>query len=74
MITTIQIHQTTKKQLEKLKDSKNESYEKVIITLLNGVQEQKRKNKELLIEGYKEMAKDSLEINEEWSSTDLDWD
>lgn len=73
MITTIQIHEKVKNELDKLKQNK-ESYEEVILKLMEKVEIEKRKNKELLIEGYKEMAKDSLEINEEWSNADKDWD
>ncbi|KKT71666.1 MAG: hypothetical protein UW68_C0059G0008 [Candidatus Collierbacteria bacterium GW2011_GWB1_44_6] len=29
--------------------------------------------KELLIEGYKEMAGESLRVNKEWSAADIDW-
>lgn len=32
------------------------------------------KDKQLLIEGYKEMTKDSLKTTEEWEKADLDWD
>jgi len=30
--------------------------------------------KELLIEGYKEMANESLIINKEWSAADINWE
>ena len=73
MITTIQIHEKVKKELDKIKEEK-ESYEEVILKLMEKVEMEKRKNKELLIEGYKEMAEDSLKINEEWSNADVDWD
>ena len=73
MITTIQIHEKVKKELDKIKEEK-ESYEEVILKLMEKVEIEKRKNKELLIEGYKEMAEDSLKINEEWSNADVDWD
>ncbi len=73
MITTIQIHEKVKNALDKLKEDK-ETYEEVILKLMEKVEIEKRKNKELLIEGYKEMAKDSLKINAEWSNADEDWD
>ena len=73
MITTIQIHENVKKALDKLKEDK-ESYEEVILKLMEKTEMERRKNKELLIEGYKEMAQDSLNINEEWSNADVNWD
>ena len=47
-----------------------------LFTLWKKFEEQKRKQKELLIEGCKEMAEDSLRITKEWESTDatLDWE
>ena len=38
-------------------------------------EEQKRKRRELLIEGCKEMAEESMRITKEWETTDaaLDW-
>ncbi len=74
MITTIQIHEKVKTALDKLKDSKNKTYEEVILDLMKKAEIEKRKSKELLIEGCKEMAEDSLKITNEWAYADKDWD
>ncbi|MAG45297.1 MAG: hypothetical protein CMH63_00805 [Nanoarchaeota archaeon] len=75
MITTIQIHKKVKDELDTFK-TKNESYEEIILNLMKTIEEQRRQEKELLIEGCKEMAKDSLKITKEWEATDaqLDWE
>lgn len=69
MITTIQIRENVKNQLERLKQS-NQTYEEVIIALIKAVELQKRKQEDLLREGYKEMAEESLKICKEWEATD----
>lgn len=76
MITTIQIHENTKNQLEKFKQNNKETYEKVILNLIGIVEKNKRNNKESLIEECKEMYKDNLKITKEWENTDnkLDWE
>lgn len=74
MITTIQIHKEVKDQLDRLKESKKESYEDVILKLIYETEKRKRYDKKLMIEGAKEMAEESLKIVKEWESTDLDWD
>ena len=43
MITTIQIHETVKKALDKLKTNK-QSYEEVILVLMEKTEIEKRKN------------------------------
>lgn len=68
-ITTIQLHEGVKRTLDKLKAS-NESYEDAILKLLDSVEKQKRKQTELIIEGYKEMAEESLKICEEFKFVD----
>lgn len=75
MVTTIQLNENIKNNLDKLKTSK-ETYEQVIISLMKFFENQKRKQKELLIEGYKEMAEESLRICKEWEAvdTELDWE
>jgi predicted CopG family antitoxin len=75
MITTIQIRENVKNQLERLKQS-NQTYEEVILALIKAVEFQKRKQEALLIEGCKVMAEESLKICKEWETTDatLDWD
>ena len=71
MVTTIQLNEDVKKALDRIK-SKKETYEEVIVNLMKFVDEQKRKQKELLIEGYKEMAEESLKTAKEWESTLMD--
>ena len=75
MITTIQIRENVKNQLERLKQS-NQTYEEVILTLIKAVEIQKRKQEDLLIEGCKVMAEENLRVCKEWEATDarLDWD
>ena len=73
MITTIQIHEKVKIALDRLKEDK-ESYEEVILKLMEKAEIEKRKKKELLIEGYKEMAEESLKITKEFEAIDdYDW-
>lgn len=73
MITTIQIHKDVKKSLDKFKENK-ESYEEVILELMQAFEKQKRQQKELLIEGYKEMAEESLKITKEFEAIEEDFD
>ena len=76
MVTTIQLGENVKRELERMKESSNETYEEVILTLIKTAEEMKRGQKELLIEGCKEMASDSLRLTKEWEKTDstLDWE
>ena len=75
MVTSIQLNEDVKNELDKLKIAK-ETYEDVILNLMRISEQHKRKQKELLIEGYKEMTKDSLRICKEFehSDSDLDWE
>jgi len=74
MITTIQIRETVKNELDKLKMNK-ETYEEVILNLMKIAEQYQRRKKQLLIEGCKKMADDSLRITKEWENTDnqIDW-
>jgi predicted CopG family antitoxin len=74
-ITTIQLGENVKRELERMKESRSDTYEEVILTLIGIAEEMKRGQRELLIEGCKEMASDSLKITKEWETTDasLDW-
>ena len=76
MITTIQLTEETKKALERAKEKGTETYEEVIKTLLQQVEKQKREQEQLMIEGCKEMAEESLRITREWETTDstLNWE
>lgn len=74
MITTIQIRENVKEELDRLKINK-ESYEEVILSLMKIAEKCKRTQESLLIEGCKEMAEESLKITKDWEATDskLDW-
>lgn len=72
MITTIQLTEQVKNSLDKLKESKKQTYEEVIVSLIKLSEIQKRKQEELMIEGCKEMAEDSLRIAKEWEGTLMD--
>ena len=72
MITSIQIRENVKDQLDKLKEFNKQTYEEVISNLIKIVELQKRKQEQLLIEGYKEMAEESLRIAKEWEGTLMD--
>ena len=72
MATTIQIHEKIKLRLDDLKQER-ESYEDVIVNLIEKVEKQKKDQTSLLIQGYKEMAQESARITKEWSFIDKDW-
>ena len=76
MVTSIQLNENVKRELERMKESKGDSYEKVILSLIKIAEERKRKQTALLIEGCKAMAQDSLRITKEWENTDtsIDWE
>jgi|GEM_PF-1897067 len=75
MITSIQIHDNVKKQLDQLKETSKESYEEIIIKMIHAIEKQKREMKQLLKQGYEEMAEENLKMLKEWSAIDneLDW-
>ena len=73
MVTTIQLNENVKKALDRLKSNK-ETYEDVIINLMETAEKCKREQEELLIEGCKEMAEESLKITKEWEATDVTLD
>ncbi len=74
-ITTIQLHENVKKELDRIKEMNKETYEEIILNLLRQAEEQKRKQKELLIEGYKATAEESLKTAKEWADVDMEnWD
>ena len=76
MVTTIQLGEDVKRELERMKESSGDTYEKIILELIKIAEEMKRRQKDLLIEGCKEMAADSLKVTKEWEKTDstLDWE
>ena len=75
MVTTIQLNESAKAQLDKLNTGK-ETYEEIILKLIQLTEEHRRKQEELLIEGCKVMAEDMIKINKEWEAvdSDLDWE
>ncbi len=75
MVTTIQLSEGVKSDLDRLKTSK-ETYEQIILRLIMIAEKCKRTQEELLIEGYKVMAEESLRICEEfkYADSELDWE
>lgn len=72
MVTTIQLDESTKKALIRLRDSNKQTYEDVIINLIKLAEIQRRKREDLLIEECKEMAEENLKIAKEWEGTLMD--
>ena len=56
-----------------MKKGKN-TYEEVILELMFIAEKHKREQEELLIEGYKEMAEESLKITKEFEAIENDFD
>ena len=73
MVTTIQLNENVKNALDRLKSNK-ETYEEVILSLMKIAKKCKREQEQLLIEGYKEMAEESLKINKEFEAIEEDFD
>ena len=71
MITTIQLNENVKKALDRMKSNK-ETYEEVILNLMQIAEKCKREQEELMIEGCKEMYGDMLKIAKEWEGTLMD--
>ena len=67
MVTTIQLNEDVKKALDKMKSDK-ETYEKVILNLMNVAEKFKREQEQLLVEGCKEMAEENLKITKEFEA------
>ena len=76
MVTSIQLNEHVKSALDNLKNNTRETYEEVIVKMMNKLEEQKREKQELLIEGCKVMAEESLKITKEFQTTDseIDWE
>ena len=74
MITTIQLNQKVKEALNRMKENERETYEEIILKIIHAVEKQKRNQKELLIEGYREMAEESLKIAREFEAIEEDFD
>lgn len=76
MISSIQLREEVKNQLARHKEKENESFEDVILRLLKEKDLKKNSQKELLIEGYKEMAEENLKISKSFEKIDesFDWE
>lgn len=76
MVTTIQLSEQVKRSLDHMKETGKETYEEVIVSMMQKVDEQKRRQRMLLIEGCKEMATDSLQMLKEFEHADaeIDWE
>ncbi len=74
MITTIQLDKKVKKALDRMKGTGKETYEEVIIKMMDILEQQKRKQTQLLIEGCKEMAQESLKITKEFEAIEEGWE
>ena len=73
MVTTIQLNENVKNALDKMKSNK-ETYEEIILSLMKIAEKCKREQEQLLIEGYKEMAEESLKITKEFEAIEEDFD
>ena len=71
MITTIQLNEDVKRALDRIKSSK-ETYEQVIISLMDIADKYQREQEELLIEGCKEMYQDMIKNAKDWEGTLMD--
>ena len=73
MVTTIQLNEDVKNALKRMKSNK-ETYEDIIVKMMNQIDEQNRKHIELMIEGAKATAKESLKITKECEAIEEDFD
>jgi predicted CopG family antitoxin len=72
MVSSIQLNEHVKRELERLKEKRNESYEDVIVKLIDEKENQRRLREQFLAESYKEMAVEDLKIAKEWEDTLMD--
>ena len=75
MITTIQLNENVKNALDRMKSNK-ETYEQVILNLMKIAEKCQREQQQLLIEGCKVTAKESLKITKEFEAIENldDWE
>ncbi len=71
MVTSIQLNENVKKELDRMKNEK-ETYEEVILNLMKIAEKHKREQEQLLIEGCKEMYNDMLKMAKGWEGTLMD--
>lgn len=69
-ISTIQLREHVKRALDRLKQKSSESYEEVIVKLIDESEEKKRKRREIIREECKELSTEMLKITKEWEATD----
>ena len=74
MVTTIQLSEDVKVELARMKTSPNETYEGVIVGMINLLRVKEREKLSSLKEGYIEWANELGKINKEWSKLDEGWD
>ena len=74
MITTIQLNDNVKRELDRLKENSKNTYEEVIVKMIKQLDEQKKRQRDLLIEGYKEIAEESLNMTKEFEKIEEDFD
>ena len=72
MITTIQLRESVKRLLDRLKEKSNETYEEVIVKLIDEKEKNRERIEKLMIEECREMAGENLRITKEWDSTLMD--
>ncbi len=75
MVTTIQLNENVKKILDRLKVGR-QTYEEIILNLIDNVGRYKNQQDKLLIEGCKKMAEENSKITKEFESIEdlSDWE
>ena len=71
-ITTIQLRESVKRALGRMKEKSSDSYEEIIVKLIDDADEIKRRKEELLKEQCNEMYDIDLQINKGWDGVLLD--
>ncbi len=71
MVTTIQLNENVKSDLDRLKSGKD-TYEDVIVKMIEKEKNDRKKIEELLEEGCREMYDDMLKMAKEWEGTLMD--
>lgn len=76
MVTSIQLNETVKKDLDRFRNGK-ETYESIILGLMKMVKNYRISQEQLMKEGYEEMAEENLKIEKEFErvedSRDWEW-
>ena len=74
MVTTIQLKENIKNALDRLKENERETYEDIIVKMMNQLEVQKRTNTNLMIEGAKETSEEGIRITKEFEKIEKDFD